>query len=150
MSLILTTEDHTRLQELMFFAECPRSTPEVAAFQSLIRTLSCASVVPPERIPPDVVTMHSLVLLRDLDSSERVRVALCWPEDEDARHDRVSVLMPLGAALIGKREGDSVDWIMPTGRRRLCIETLLYQPESDTETRYQPATRRYVPMPEYS
>ena len=149
MSLVLTNEDHTRLQEMMFFAECPRSTPEAMAFERLLRTLSCANVVPPERIPPDVVTMNSMVLVRDLDSSERLRVVLCWPEDEDPSHDCVSVLMPLGTTLIGKHEGDVVDWIMPTGRRRIRIESVLYQPEAGPEGRYRPATARYVPMPEF-
>ena len=146
MNLMLTTEDHSRLQELMFFAKCPRSTLEVMTFQHLTQVLECAIVVPPEHIPPGVVTINSLILARDLDFNNRIRTILCWPEDENERHDLVSVLTPLGIALIGKREGDSADWTMQTGRRRLCIETVSYQSESEAEAMHPSALAQYAPL----
>ncbi len=146
MNLMLTTEDHARLQELMFFAQCPRTALDVMTSQHLTQLLVCAIVVPPEQIPPDVVTINSLILARDLDFNDRIRAILCWPEDEDGRHDLVSVLSPLGIVLIGKREGDSADWIMQTGRRRLCIETVSYQTESEAEARHPSAFAQCAPL----
>ena len=91
--------------------------------------LDRARVVPPGEIPPDIVTMNSTVRLRDLDCDETLTYTLVYPPYADASKDRISVLAPVGTALIGYRQGDTVEWKVPAGKVRLRVEEVLYQPE---------------------
>jgi regulator of nucleoside diphosphate kinase len=94
-----------------------------------------ASIVKPTEIPADVVTMNSRVRLRDLDSGDAVVFSLVYPPS-DSVHDAgsygvtVSVLAPVGTAVLGYRAGDPIDWEMPSGVRRLKVEDVVYQPEA--------------------
>ncbi|MCC6456659.1 MAG: nucleoside diphosphate kinase regulator [Caldilineaceae bacterium] len=92
--------------------------------------LSRAEVVLPADVPPDVVTMNSTVWLRDLDTDEEMTVTLVFPQDADIEHDKVSVLAPIGTAMLGYRAGDVFTWKVPDGERRLRIEKVPYQPEA--------------------
>jgi regulator of nucleoside diphosphate kinase len=72
-----------------------------------------------------VVTLHALVHVLDLQSGERQEVVLVSPAEADVKERRISVLAPLGTALLGYREGDEVEWLMPGGLRRLRIERVV-------------------------
>jgi regulator of nucleoside diphosphate kinase len=97
--------------------------------EPLRRELGRAIVVSSEAMPPDVVTMNSLVRYRDeLDGVTRT-VALVYPYARGGQ-GMVSVLSPLGTALLGLSEGQAIDWDFPDGsRRRLTVEEVLHQPE---------------------
>jgi len=84
--------------------------------------LERAHVIGSGALPSDVVTMHSRVRVLDLTSGERREFVLVLPADADLSAQRISVLAPLGTALLGYREGDEVEWIMPGGLRRLRLE----------------------------
>ncbi len=86
--------------------------------------------MPPERIPPDVVTMNSRVVLRDLDSDETMTYTLVFPKDADIGAGAISVLAPVGTAIIGYAVGAVIEWPVPGGIRRIRIEQILYQPEA--------------------
>lgn len=86
--------------------------------------LERALVVPAAEIPAGVITMHSVVGVLDLESHVRKDVTLVYPHDADPARGRVSVLAPLGTALLGYRVGDEIAWGMPGGHRRLRIETV--------------------------
>ena len=98
--------------------------------QRLIQEIERAEIVAAEHVPPDVVTMNSVVRVRDRETGERLEVTVSWPEEADVRCNRVSVLAPLGMALLGARAGDHLVWRMPSGDHRLYVEKVIYQPES--------------------
>jgi len=98
--------------------------------ESLERELSRAQVVAPTEVPVDVITMNSKVCLRDLDTEEELIVVLVFPRDADIAQDKVSVLAPIGTAMLGYRVGDTFDWSVPDGIRQLQVEKILYQPEA--------------------
>ena len=96
--------------------------------RNLARELARAKIVPPERIPPDVVTMNSRVSLR-LDD-EAMELALVYPQAADEAAGRLSVLSDLGAAILGYREGGAVDRMVSDRPRRIVIDRVIYQPEA--------------------
>jgi regulator of nucleoside diphosphate kinase len=84
--------------------------------------LEQAWIVAAEEIPADVVTLQSEVRVRDSETGISSDYTLVSPAQADVRSGHVSVLAPLGTALLGYREGDEVEWQMPGGVRRLQIE----------------------------
>lgn len=93
--------------------------------QDLGVELDRALVLAPDEMPANVVTMHARVRVLDLQSGERQEVVLVSPAEADVKARRISVLAPLGTALLGYREGDEVEWLMPGGLRRLRIERVV-------------------------
>jgi regulator of nucleoside diphosphate kinase len=87
-------------------------------------------VVTPAGIPPDVITMNSRVCLQDMDSGEDLVYTLVFPGDADVESGKISVLAPIGTAMIGYRSGDRITWSVPGGVKKLKVKKILYQPES--------------------
>src|SRR4051812_9401458 len=87
-------------------------------------------VVPADAVPKGVVTMHSRVRVRDLKDQESETYTLVYPDQADMNENKLSVLAPLGMALLGTRVGQIVKFDAPAGERRLKIEKILYQPEA--------------------
>lgn len=100
------------------------------ALQDLEGELVRAVVVAPQEIPADVITMNSKARLRDLDFDEEMVVTLVFPEDADLAENKVSVLAPIGMAMLGYRVGDTFEWEVPAGVSHLKVLELLYQPEA--------------------
>jgi regulator of nucleoside diphosphate kinase len=92
-----------------------------AHLDELESELERAVLVAADAVPADVVVMDSEVHVLDLASGERRGYTLVYPADADPATGRISVLAPLGTALLGYREGDEVEWLMPGGLRRLRI-----------------------------
>ena len=93
--------------------------------------LDRAEIVSPQEIPADVITMISQVRLHDLDSGEEMIYTIVFPHEANIQKNKVSILAPVGVALLGYRLGDVVEWPMPGGKiRRLEIQDILYQPEA--------------------
>jgi regulator of nucleoside diphosphate kinase len=91
-------------------------------------------IVPPEEIPADVITMNSCVRLRDLEKGTTVEYTLVYPTEANFSEGKISVVAPIGAAMIGYRLGDEIEWDVPAGRRRFRVEAVLYQPEAAGDT----------------
>lgn len=121
--------DLERLRELIEEART-RKTRDAKHLKELDYELSRAVVVNSKDIPSDVVTMNSRIVLEDLDTGEAMTFTLSFPAEADADDGKVSVLAPVGTAVIGYRVGDVVEWEVPAGIRRLTIKEMLYQPES--------------------
>ena len=120
----LSELDHVRLTALV------RRTP-AAAGGPLERLLDGASTVLPRDVPPDIVTMHSQARVEDAITGERSVMTLCYPDEADAATGRVSVLSPVGAALLGRRAGETAAWTAPDGRdHAVHVQAILYQPEA--------------------
>lgn len=81
-------------------------------------------------IPGDVITMNSRVRLLDLHDGSVLEYTLVYPGDADYAAGKISVVAPIGAAMIGYKVGDEIEWEVPAGRRRFRIEAVLYQPEA--------------------
>lgn len=96
----------------------------------LEQELSRANVVAPQNIPPDAITMNSKVLLKDLELGEEVEYTLVYPEEANLAENKISILAPIGTALLGYREGDIISWKVPAGVVKLKVEKVLYQPEA--------------------
>jgi regulator of nucleoside diphosphate kinase len=125
----ITNLDLQRLEQLIGEARMKNSR-DGKHLAELQAELSKAIVVDSKEIPLDVVTMNSQVVLVDLDSGSEVTLTLSFPAEANAEEGRVSVLAPIGTAIIGYRIGDVVEWEVPVGKRRLRVKELLYQPES--------------------
>lgn len=93
--------------------------------------LSSADLVPSREIAPDVVTMYSQVEIAFVDSGLRQKVTLCYPADAEPVRGFVSVLSPIGSALLGLRVGDLAHWRLPNGEVRAAeVAAILFQPEA--------------------
>ncbi len=128
--IVLTAADRERLNTLIFENANHRLGMDGRALKALEREVERAQVVDPCELPEDVVTMDSDVNVRDLDEGRVMRMRVCWPDRSDPLRGWISVLAPLGMALLGTRAGDEVEWPVPAGRRRLRVEKVLYQPEA--------------------
>ena len=103
--------------------------PEAPYLEKLQKELDQATVVEPREVPGDVVTMNSIVRVRDLSTGEERALMLVFPGKEGADGKAVSILSPMGIALIGYKEGDILEWELPTGTVKIQIEEIIYQPE---------------------
>src|SRR5690348_16999331 len=126
-SIVVTNLDARRLRELLA-RQSDASMRDQTHLQQLQGELERAAVFQWEKTPADVVTMHSEIDVLDLESGDRNGYTLVFPSEADVTARRISVLAPLGTALLGFREGDTVEWIMPGGKRRLRIERV-HQPD---------------------
>jgi regulator of nucleoside diphosphate kinase len=128
-TIYLSEFDIKRLRELINEAE--HSTYRGSRYLMNLRAeLNKALVVPPAEVPGDVITMNSKIRLLDIEDDEEMTFTLVFPQDADIHEDKVSVLAPIGTAVLGYRVGDSVEWEVPAGRRTLKVIEILYQPES--------------------
>jgi regulator of nucleoside diphosphate kinase len=127
--IVVTEFDQSRLRNLL---EGTRqwSARDRAHVDHLESELDRAQVVPPVNVPPDVVTMNSEVVVRDMDSDQELTFAVVFPSDADVNRQKISVLAPIGTAVLGYRAGDTIEWNVPGRRRRLRIERVLFQPEA--------------------
>jgi regulator of nucleoside diphosphate kinase len=117
----LTDVDRGRLRNLVDGSN-PSLRRQAATVDELERLLEEATVVPAPRIGPDVVTMNSEVRVRDLATQQTRRFVLVFPHSAKAEEGRISVLAPLGMAVLGRRKGDRVSGQAPGGTRQWRIE----------------------------
>lgn len=129
--IFMTEEDHEKLTQLLNGVR-QRRFRDLAHVEQLDGELDRARVVSAQEIPPDVVTMNSEVALRDLDTGEELVLTLVFPHEANVDQRKVSVLAPLGTAVLGYRAGDVIEWQVPAGTRRLQVERVLFQPEASS------------------
>lgn len=124
---LITNSDNRRLRSLLKKA-APSGTNDgpLAGLQERMRS---ARVVGQKHIPRDVVTMNSVVVLRDLQSGHRFTYQLAYP-NQAKKFGSISVVRPVGTAILGSRVGEIISWPTGTSERRLRIQTILYQPEA--------------------
>lgn len=127
--IFITEFDLERLEELIakFRTKAVRNAKNL---DELEQELEKAEIVPPEGIPPDVITMNTRVRLENTDSGQTTVYTLAFPADADVENGRISVLAPIGTAMIGYRSGDRITWPIPGGEKNLLVKEVLYQPEA--------------------
>ena len=114
--------------------------------EALEEELDRAVVVDTAHLPPDVVTVGSRVHLVDLDTGEELIFTVVFPSRANANEGRISVLAPLGTAVLGYRTDDHIEWDVPGGRRRLRVLRVVYQPESAARTTMMQAAQDVAPQ----
>lgn len=128
--IIVSTVDADRLEKLM------DSLPSNGFMgkAELESELARARVVDPDDVPPTVVTMNSTVRFRIESSSDEFELTLVYPKDTDSSGKTISILAPVGSALLGLSQGDEIAWPKPGGGiLRVQIIEVIYQPERSGE-----------------
>ena len=126
--IVITEADFDRLSSLL---DSPRyRSTHAASLLTLKDELERGIVVAAGDVPNGVVTMHSQVRVRDLKADEPATYTLVYPDEADINEGKLSVLAPLGIALLGTKVGQVVTFDAPAGPRRLKVEKILYQPEA--------------------
>jgi regulator of nucleoside diphosphate kinase len=129
-NIVISSLDAERLELLL------ESLPDDAfpGRDDLEAELDRAEIVDPTEIPPTVVTMNSTVRFRIESSSKEFHLKLVYPKDTDASGSTISILAPVGSALLGLSKGDAIEWPKPGGGvLRVRIEEVTYQPERSGE-----------------
>jgi len=125
----VTEFDLERLKQLLLNAEHTEYRKS-EYLERLRAEINRAVIVPPKDIPGDVVTMNSTVCIEDLDTNEEEIYTLVFPENADLSQGKISILAPIGTAMLGYEVGDTFEWEVPAGIRRLRVKKILYQPEA--------------------
>jgi regulator of nucleoside diphosphate kinase len=125
----ITELDRKRLIDLIVEAQSGEYRHSVY-LDKLRGELERAEVVAPQDIPADVITMNSTVTLTDRETGEEETYTLVYPEQANSAEGKISVLAPIGTAMLGYRVGDVFEWEVPAGKRQLKVEKILYQPEA--------------------
>ncbi len=125
----ITTKDRKRLEELLEVAREFHFRYR-GDLQKLAEELQRSRTVDSSEISPSVVTMNSRVRLVDLDTGEEMEYTLAFPNEASIEAGRISILSPVGTAILGYAVGDSIEWDVPGGKRRIAIAAVPYQPEA--------------------
>jgi len=128
-TIYITEFDYNRLSGLIDRAR-ERNGDDREYLNKLETELDRAEIVDPKDIRADVVTMRSKVRLKDLMSGESNTYSLVFPTEANFAEGKISVLAPIGTAILGYKRGDTIEWPVPSGLRKLKIEEILYQPEA--------------------
>ena len=128
--IIVTASDHAELSSVIAF------TGKVShrvkwELRLLENELKRARIVAPEEVPPDVITMNTRAELLDLETGERMEFTLVLPAEANINDGKISVLAPLGTAMLGYRVGDEFVCHVPHGLRQLKVIKLHFQPEAN-------------------
>lgn len=122
--IYVSETDHDRLRALV---EQHQAGRDAAAAERLDAELDRAVRVPDDRMPPGVVTMNARVVYEDGRTGKLREVTLVYPTAADLREGRLSVLAPVGAALLGLSAGQDIAWTLPDGRE-VVLRVVSVQP----------------------
>ena len=126
--IYITKFDQERLKRLVMVAsEFTYKGP--AYIKDLEQEINRAKVVEPKDIPGTAVTMNSTVRMTDMDTDEEMEYTLVFPDDADVDAGKISIMSPIGTAILGYSVGDVIEWRVPRGTCRIRIDEIVYQPE---------------------
>lgn len=129
--IYITKTDFEKIKNLIKNLKISRLNSQDGKYLlDLEKEINRAEVVEPKNIPDDIITMNSKIEIKDLDSGEEMVYTLVFPENADISQDKISILAPIGTALIGYKVGDTIEWTVPSGLIRLKVKKILYQPEA--------------------
>ena len=134
--IYISRDDHTKLRLLLATALHSSAS---AALRKLGEELDRAVIIDPAAFPFDVVTMDSTVKFEDLGTGEIEEYTITFPERADIERKRISILAPIGTALIGCRVGDIVKWSTPGGIRQLKVRHVAVPAEASAPVAASPA-----------
>jgi regulator of nucleoside diphosphate kinase len=122
--------DLKRLKELIKVAEQFGDKRVLRYLEELDEELDRAESMKPQEIPHDVITMNSTFRLRNADTDEEMVYTLVFPGEADSAKGKISILAPIGTAVLGCKIGDNIEWEVPAGLKRFRVEGIVYQPEA--------------------
>lgn len=126
---VITELDHARLSKLLVAQE--KANPSNAALEPLRDLLTDAYVVPSREVREDIVTLYAQLQVQLPNNDQPSKIVLCYPADADPAAGRVSVLSPMGIALVGLSLGQTAQWRGPTGQTLSArVDAILFQPEA--------------------
>ena len=126
----ITDNDMKRLKELIMVAREFGNEGE-KHLKELEDELARGKVVKSQDIPDNIITMNSKIHLLDLDTQEEMIYRLVFPDNADVAEGKISILAPIGTAMLGYKTGDIIEWKVPGGITKLEVKEILYQPESE-------------------
>jgi regulator of nucleoside diphosphate kinase len=133
-SIFITTKDVEKLRDLIrdaYHTEYRGSD----YLKKLAVEIEKASAVQPDQIPADVITLNSTARLVDQKTSEEMLYTLVFPEEANISQGKISILAPIGTAMLGYKVGDIFEWDTPGGKRIIRVKEILYQPEASGDER---------------
>jgi regulator of nucleoside diphosphate kinase len=128
-NIVITAAEHAELSSLVALAGKVSSRMKFE-MRVLENELKRARIVEADDLPRDIITMDSRAELLDLQTRERMQFTLVLPRDANIDEGKISVLAPLGTAMLGYRVGDEFQWHVPHGIRRLKVTEVYFQPEA--------------------
>ena len=128
-TLIINRLDFSRIKKSIADAKHFRSISDADA-SKLVQELESATVVEPEEIPDNVVTMNSVVKVSFLNDNKQIQFRIVYPDQANFRDNRISIFSPIATALIGYKVNDEIDWLVPAGQTKIRIDEIIYQPEA--------------------
>ena len=126
-TIYLTDKDYNRLLQMV---QSQRQKNGLFVVAALSQELKRAKVVSAKEIPADVITMNSRVRLKEMKSAAELDIDIVYPKDADVGKRKVSVLAPVGTAVLGCKVGDEVKWPVAQGMVTYKVQELIYQPEA--------------------
>jgi len=128
----ITELDYVRLCNLINSAKDKKSM-ELKNIEVLGNEIKRAKKVDSKKIAPEFVTMNSMIEVTDMDTNKLMILKLVYPGDADFKKGYISILSPLGSALLGYKAGDTISFEVPKGVKSIRINKILYQPEANGE-----------------
>ena len=128
-NIYVTERDKTKLRKLLSTTTGFR-VRDLKTVTDLLDELERAEVINDNNINESVITMNSTVLIEDIDTGKEFTYTIVYPEFANSEDNRISILAPIGTALLGYKIGDRVEWEVPAGKRKLLVKKILFQPEA--------------------
>lgn len=123
-TITLSEKDYLKIKDILHHSDDEN-------LESLEVELDRAIIVAADAIPSDLVTMNSKFVYKNVTDNKEQEVTIVYPNDAKSSEGKISILAPLGAALIGLKIGQKISWPFPDGKtRELVIDRILYQPEA--------------------
>ncbi|WP_176719490.1 nucleoside diphosphate kinase regulator [Rhodohalobacter halophilus] len=126
--ILLTKLDHTRITKALNSALDKRTVFQNDA-DGILNEINSALLVESYEIPPDIVTMNSIVKLKFMNQNKETEIQIVYPDEADSAKNKISIFSPIATALIGYRVGDEIEWFVPAGLTKMKIMKIIYQPE---------------------
>lgn len=128
-NLLISKLDYQRLKQRIVQAQSG-STLSPAQLMKRLRNVDVATLLDPAQMPPDVVTMRSVVSVEYVESGKLIAIRLVYPEEADGAQNQISIFAPLATALLGGKPGTLTSLPTPFGSVKVRIKQILYQPEA--------------------
>ncbi|MFO7658464.1 MAG: GreA/GreB family elongation factor [Bacteroidales bacterium] len=130
--ILITELDYVRLCNLINSVKDQKNV-EFRNIDMLGTEIKRAKRVDSKEITPEFITMNSIIEVTDMDTNKLMTLKLVYPQDADFRKGYISVLSPLGSALLGYKKGDIIAFEVPAGEKKVKINNVIYQPEANGE-----------------
>ncbi len=119
---VLTMTDYTILRKLVKNAKDATNIREIAL---LTQELDRAIVSKEDVLDQTIIRINSFAIIEDINSKQQMKIQIVMPSQSNLKEGKISVLAPLSVAIIGFKENDQVDWLLPSGNKALRIITVM-------------------------